>query len=247
MSIQHSVYAGAIALAVIWLTAAGCATVADRSPGAVMTQAAVPQGPSASVPSRPKPAEGSLWTDSSVPFFADKRARCVGDTVIIDIVENTSSSMDVNTKASRSSGIDAGVGNMLGYMRALEAKNRNLNRDQSASLTNKLLSASIENEFEGKGASDRSGQVTASIGAIVIEVLPNGNMAIYGRREMKVNSEVQFITVSGIARSDDIGQDNRIKSTSLAESRIEYYGKGVLADKQEPGWMTRILDHVWPF
>ena len=94
---------------------------------------------------------------------------------------------------------------------------------------------------------DRSGQVTASIGAVVTRVLPNGNLVIHGRREMKVNNEVQYISVTGIARQRDIDKDNRIKSIYLADSRIEYYGKGVLADKQRPGWGTRILDFVWPF
>jgi flagellar L-ring protein precursor FlgH len=81
----------------------------------------------------------------------------------------------------------------------------------------------------------------------VTKVLPNGNLMLYGRREMKVNNEVQYIVVSGIVRPQDIDPSNRVKSTFVADARIEYYGEGVLADKQRPGWGTRVLDQVWPF
>ena len=64
---------------------------------------------------------------------------------------------------------------------------------------------------------------------------------------MKVDNEVQYIVVSGIIRPQDISATNRVESTYLADSRIEYYGKGALADKQTPGWGTRILDNIWPW
>lgn len=198
--------------------------------------------------STPTPAEGSLWTDNGAfSFYMDLRARRVGDTVTVDIVENTSSSIDANTKVSRTSDIDAGVSQALGYMRALESMNKNLNKDSGGELNSTQFKASFENSFDGKGTSDRSGQVTASVGAIVTEVLPNGNLVIFGKRGMRVNNETQFITVSGIVRPEDIDRSNRIQSTFIAESRIEYIGQGVVADKQRPGWGTRLLDHIWPF
>lgn len=227
----------------------GCAAGNRIEPACIAVEASQPAAKHTAVRYCPvsTPSEGSLWSEAGELFFVDTKARRVGDTVTVDIVENTSSSMDVNTKTSRESSIDAGISHALGYMRALEAKNRNLNRDTSGKLVNKLFEADYKTEFDGKGSSDRSGQVTASIGARVVEVFPNGNLAIYGTREMKVNNEVQFITVSGIARPIDIGADNRVKSIFLADSRIVYSGRGVLADKQKPGWMTRILDNVWPF
>ena len=252
MNCKDAAYGWIMILALFGLSVAGCATAPKKTPAIVPDAGTVQVRSASQIPGVPmaesvQPVEGSLWTDSARMLFVDKRARRVGDTVIVDIIENTSSSMDANTTAGRSSSIDAAAGNLLGYMRALEAKNRNLNRDQSGSLTNRLLSATMNNEFKGTGSSDRSGQVTASIGATVARVLPNGNLVLVGKREMKVNNELQLITVAGIARPRDIGSDNRIKSVYLADSRIEYFGKGVLADKQQPGWMTRILDHVWPF
>lgn len=189
----------------------------------------------------PFPEEGSLWTDSSQNLFSDNKARQVGDTVIVDIVENTSSSMDVNTDTSRDTSFDAGVSDLMGIMRHYKARNPLLDPND------KLIGASLSNSFKGAGTSDRKGQVTASIAARVTEVFPNKNISIYGRREMKVNNETQYITVSGIIRQGDIDAHNHVKSTYIADSRIEYSGRGVLADKQKVGWLVRILDNIWPF
>lgn len=188
--------------------------------------------------SPPRPAEGSLWVDRAGAMYEDSKATRVGDTVIVDIIENSSSSMDVNTEASRQTRMDIGVPeiNIFG------------NKTSLGSLGgSKLIGTDFSNSFEGEGTSDRSGQVTASIAARVTEVLPNGNLSLFGRRAMKVNDEVQYITVSGIIRPQDISSGNRVSSTYLADSRIEYYGKGALADKQKPGWGTRLIDNFWPF
>ncbi len=186
------------------------------------------------------PAEGSLWTDSGNLLFIDQKARRVGDTVIVDIVENSSSKIGANTTVSKENSLEANLPDFMGYMAWLKAKNPLLDPDD-------LISSEFKHESEGAGASDRSGQITASIGAIVTSVLPNGNITIYGQREMKVNNEAQYITVSGIVRPKDIDSDNRVKSTYLADARIEYSGRGVIADAQKVGWFTRALAFIWPF
>ncbi|MCP4118211.1 MAG: flagellar basal body L-ring protein FlgH [Desulfobacteraceae bacterium] len=206
------------------------------------TMAVLPEGLSDQPALQPKyaplpPSEGSLWTsDSRSRFFEDTKAAMVGDTVIVDIVENTSSQMDVNTETSRETEVGAGVSNLFGTVTAL-----------GATSTGKLVGADYANDFKGEAKSDRSGRITGSIAARITEILPNGNLSVFGRKAMKVNGEVQYISVSGLVRPGDITADNRVKSTYLADSRIEYYGKGVLADKQKPGWGTRIMDNVWPF
>jgi flagellar L-ring protein precursor FlgH len=187
----------------------------------------------------PRPAEGSLWVNKAGSMFEDSTAAHVGDTVIIDIIENTSSSMDVNTEGSRKTSMDIGVpqlnfGGKASNFGALVG-------DTS------LVKTDFTNSFAGEAKSDRSGQVTASIAARVTEVLPNGNLSLFGRRAMKVNNEVQYITVSGIVRPQDISATNRVQSIYLADSRIEYFGKGALADKQRPGWGVRLIDNLWPW
>ncbi len=195
----------------------------------------------------PVPAEGSLWTDNGELLFVDNKARRVGDTITIDIVENASSELNANTKADRSSSLEANIEEFSGYIRYLEEKNRRFKRDKDGNLVDSLFKGSLESKFKGDAKTDRDGRVTASISGRVIEVLPNGNLVIQGRREMKVNFEVQVITVTGIVRPKDIDVDNRVKSTFLADARVEYFGKGVLADKQKPGWGTQVLDKIWPF
>lgn len=189
----------------------------------------------------PFPEEGSLWTESTGMLFTDNRAKRVGDTVIVDIIENTSSTIDANTKVSRSSSMGVDVTDFMGIKRYIVKKNPDFDVNDS------LVGGSFSSSLDGKGSSDRSGQVTASIAARVTEVFPNGNIRIYGKREMKVNNETQYITVAGVIRPQDIDSANRVKSTFLADSKIEYSGKGVLADKQKSGWATRLLDNLWPF
>jgi len=226
----------------------GCATVVPKH--ALRTAPPVRRpGPAASVAMEApaKPAEGSLWRASDSDLFGDLKARRVGDTVTVDIVENTTSQIDANTNASRESSVNAGVDNLFGFMRGLEAKNSNLNRDYKGALGSKLIAANMTNAFTGKGTSDRSGKITASIGARVVRVLPNGNLVVVGKRETRVNQETQYIIISGIVRPADIDNDNRVQSTYLADARIQYFGHGALSDKQRPGWLSRVLDFVWPF
>ncbi len=182
-------------------------------------------------------ADGSLWTDSGGSLlFVDRRARRPGDTVIVDIMENNSSKVDANTEVKSERTLGVKVDGMTGQ--------NNINASLSPS---SLWQSSLKNEHKGEGASDRSGTIKASIGARITEVLPNGNMVVFGKREMRVNNENQVITIAGIARRDDVAADNRIKSTSLSDARIEYFGEGVLGDKQRVGWGMRIIDWASPF
>ncbi len=199
------------------------------------------------VPQQPAAAEGSLWRDGASNLYVDARARRVGDTITVAIVESSSSKMAANTSADRTSSIDAGVDNALGYMRALEEKNPRLGADSSGTQGNSLIKGSLTNSQKGTGSSDRSGSITASIGARVVEVYPNGNLVIFGRQEMKVNNETQYIIVSGVVRPEDVDSNNTIQSTNLADAHIEYVGRGAIADKQKSGWGTRLVDKIWPF
>lgn len=226
-------------LLLLYISFAGCTSGSKKNTAGLV----IPEGASTQPSihpefSSPRPSEGSLWMSKNGSIFEDSKAAHVGDTIIVDIVENSSSKMDVNSETSRKTGMTVGVPtiNILGYETAL-----------GGSGAANLLNTDFSNNFKGEAESDRSGQVTASIAARITEVLPNGNLSLFGRRAMKVDNEVQYITVSGIIRPQDISASNRVKSTYLADSRIEYYGKGALADKQKPGWGTRIIDNIWPW
>jgi flagellar L-ring protein FlgH len=227
-------------LLIFYFSFTGCSFISQKNSAGLV----IPQGASTQPGVQPeftpvRPSEGSLWVNKNGSMFEDSKASHIGDTIIVDIIENSTSSMDVNTEGSRKTGMDIGVPeiNIFGNKTSFGAFPGDT----------KLIGTDFSNSFAGEATSDRSGQITASIAARVTEVLPNGNLSLFGRRAMKVNNEVQYITVAGIVRPQDISASNRVKSTYLADSRIEYYGKGALADKQKPGWGTRIIDNVWPW
>jgi flagellar L-ring protein precursor FlgH len=129
-------------------------------------------------------------------------------------------------------------------MKALAESNKRLAQNPG---TDNLMQAALGMNFDGKGSSDRTGHIKAYISATVEMMLPNGNLFIKGKREIRVNHETQYITLSGIIRPEDISPGNEISSVYVADARIGYAGAGPVADKQKPGWLGRIVDHVWPF
>ena len=192
----------------------------------------------------PETAEGSLWTEArSVSLYLDMKARKTGDIILVRIVEDPEAKLDANTSASRSSTLSAKL-KFLGYMDALAAKNPLLAQNPG---TDDLISSTLGSNFNGKGSSDRKGHVKAYISSVIVKVLPNGNFYINGKREINVNNETQYIALSGIVRPEDISPSNEVSSTYVADAKIYYSGIGPLADKQKPGWVGRIIDHVWPF
>ena len=110
-----------------------------------------------------------------------------------------------------------------------------------------VLNTSSASDLNGTGKTKRENYVTTSLATRVLRVLPGGLMEIEGAREIRVNEETEYMVVRGMIRSKDVGADNSVLSTQIADASIEYYGKGVLADKQKPGWFSRLMDNVWPF
>jgi flagellar L-ring protein precursor FlgH len=225
----------------IFLT--GCAGLSKEP--SHMVQTAKIQKPKFAVYEPPKPEEGSLWSEmSEVSLFQDMKARKVGDTVTVRIVEDPEAELNANTKTSRSSGVEASKLKFLGYMKALAEKNSRLAQDPG---TDDLIVASLGLKHDGKGSTDRDGHVKAYISAVVEKVLFNGNLYIRGQREVRVNNETQYITLSGVVRPKDISSSNEVSSTFIADARIAYSGNGPVSDKQRVGWLGRALDYVWPF
>lgn len=181
---------------------------------------------------------GSLFSDSEADLlFSDNRARRVGDIVVVNIVESSTGESTADTTADRESTINLGVSSFF-------------DRTQLGGVpigTTPFVNTSATTEFEGEGETTRENQVSATIGARVVRELPGNVLEVQGAREIRVNEETQIIVVKGLVRQRDIGPDNTIASTRLADARIEYFGKGILADKQKPGWVAQILDNIWPF
>lgn len=191
-----------------------------------------------------KPAEGSLWSElAQITLYPDNRARKIGDIVVVRVEEDPEAALNAKTEADRSSKVGASL-KYLGIMKSLAASNPNLAQDPG---NEDLIAAALSTGHAGDGTSNRTGHVKAYVSAVVVKAFPNGNLYINGKREIKVNHETQYIVVAGIIRPQDISTTNEISSIKVADARISYSGIGVIADKQRPGWGTRLLDYVWPF
>jgi flagellar L-ring protein precursor FlgH len=185
-------------------------------------------------------SNGSIWQAGSSSLTDDFKARRKGDIVTILIVETASASKAAKTDTSRATTVNAGIPNFMGLESAGIFKN-NLG-DLS-----KLINASVDSKYAGAGSTSRQETLNATISAKVVDVLSNGNLMIEGRRNIKVNNEDQIIIVEGTVRPSDIGPDNTVNSSFVADAKIIYTGKGIISDRQSPGWLMNIIDKVWPF
>jgi flagellar L-ring protein FlgH len=225
--------------------ATGSKTSEFSSSGNPVTQVSDPMK---SIPVK-KSTSASLYNDaSSRNFFQDLRAYQVGDLVTVNIVETSSASKNAGTKTSRDSSVDASLDNVLGWENKLKYLTSFGNKNVGNSLDkSSLLKASMGNSYDGSGTTTRDESMTAYITVRVMDVMPNGNLFIQGTREVKVNNETQHIILSGTIRPSDISPNNTVLSTYIGDAKIEYTGRGALSDKQSPGWLTRVVDFVWPF
>ncbi|MBW7956354.1 MAG: flagellar basal body L-ring protein FlgH [Deltaproteobacteria bacterium] len=188
---------------------------------------------------------GSIWPGetSRNAFFQDLRAKNVGDIVTVRIIEKTSAINGANTSTARASSNDISISRFFGMPLNFGMRDF-LGQGQPFSPE---VQSSYDAEFDGSGTTSRSGELSAVIATRVVEVLQNGNLVLEGRKDTIVNNEQQYIVLSGIARPEDINEENVIPSILLSDAKIEYSGSGVVADGQSPGWLRRILDNVWPF
>ena len=183
---------------------------------------------------------GSIWQAHSMSYTDDFKARRRGDIVTIVISENASASKEAKTDTKRGTTINAGIPNFMGLEQAGFIKNN------FADLS-KLINASVDSKYGGSGSTSRQETLNATVSAKVLDVLPNGNLLIEGRRNVKVNNEDQIIIIEGTVRPADIGPDNVVNSIYIADARISYSGKGIISDRQSPGWLMNVVDKLWPF
>lgn len=185
---------------------------------------------------------GSLWVDTYASHMYTNlhRASRVGDMVTILIEEVARGTKTAETKTERKSKHLLSLGGLFGLVSKLTSTITGFNGD-------KAIDVKHDNKHEGKGETKRKGELQAKLTARVIKVLKNGDMLIRGQKNIKVNSEEQSLVVEGFIRPYDINSDNTILSTYISDARITFNGFGTVSDKQKPGWLTRILDHILPF
>jgi flagellar L-ring protein precursor FlgH len=194
----------------------------------------------------PQPITGerrpnSLWQAGTRAFFKDQRAAQEGDilTVLIDISEQAK--FNNETVRTRNNSEAAGIPNVLGFERNIQRILPN------AASTDNLVKATGQSSADGKGTIDRKEEVKLRVAALVTQVLPNGNLVVQGRQEMRVNYEVRELQIAGVIRPQDISATNTIPLEKIAEARISYGGRGQITDVQQPRYGQQLMDVILPF
>jgi flagellar L-ring protein FlgH len=190
----------------------------------------------------PQPAvyqPNSLWRTGSRAFFKDQRASQVGDILTVQIKITDRAQFENETQRSRVNRENSGVDNFIG--------SKAVSPSSPFAPPFRILTADSNGSSEGKGSIDRKEELLTNLAAVVTQVLPNGNLVIEGKQEIRVNFEVRELVVAGIVRPEDIQSDNTIESTKIAEARIAYGGRGQITDVQQPRYGQQVLDVLLPF
>ena len=195
---------------------------------------------------------GSLWqADSQLNnLFVAIKARRVGDIVTVKIEESAKATNKAKTGTERSSGLEAGIQKLFGLADWWQNKILpDIGGDwpKIDPFGDPSVKGNMKSKFEGDGATSRSGSLDAFITCRVVDLLPNGNLKIVGTREVMVNYENQMIILSGIIRPRDISDNNIILSTFISDAKIAYSGSGIVDERQRPGWLTNLMNTLWPF
>ncbi|MCZ8181526.1 MAG: flagellar basal body L-ring protein FlgH [Beijerinckiaceae bacterium] len=192
----------------------------------------------------PKPLSyqaNSLWRTGSRAFFKDQRAQQVGDLLTVRVRITDKAAIDNTTSRKRTNEEGMDVEGFFG-------QEDRLNKLFAKGATGKgLVDLGSTSSSKGEGTVKRSEQLVTDIAAVVTQVLPNGNLVIEGKQEVRVNFEVRELVVAGVVRPEDIEAGNQIDSTKIAQQRIAYGGRGQITDVQQPRLGQQVLDIVLPF
>lgn len=184
-------------------------------------------------------ATASLFRTGAGAFFRDQRAGRVGDILTIKIAIADKADIGNNTSRTRGGSETSGIAGLLGLQKPIQKL--------TGSDPSKLVDTSSGSKYTGGGSTNRSETINLTMAAIVTQVLPNGNLMIRGRQEVRVNFEMRELIVTGIIRPEDIARDNSIQHSQIAEARVIYGGKGQLTDAQQARWGQQIYDALFPF
>jgi flagellar L-ring protein precursor FlgH len=189
--------------------------------------------PSFAAPPPPPQANGAIFQASNgySPLTSGQRAGAIGDVLTIVLVERTQGQTSANSNTDRegSIGLTPPVTGPLAFFQPSD------------------VSMGGNSEFAGAGQSGQSNRLSGEISVTVQQVFPNGTMLVAGEKHLRINRGNEAIRISGLARFADIGPDNRIASTRVADADIEYVGRGEIARASRQGWLQRFFSVLSPF
>ncbi|MGY8664627.1 flagellar basal body L-ring protein FlgH [Bradyrhizobium sp. UFLA05-109] len=180
----------------------------------------------------------SLWRNGSRAFFKDQRAHQVGDLLTVTVNITDKANIENETQRSRTNKEDSGITDFIGSKTITQA---------NKILPGRILTADSTASSDGKGSVARQEALQTNVAAVVTQVLPNGNLVVEGKQEIRVNYEIRELIVAGIVRPEDIQSDNTIDSTKIAQARIAYGGRGQIMDVQQPRYGQQVMDVLLPF
>jgi flagellar L-ring protein precursor FlgH len=181
----------------------------------------------------------SLWRNGSRAFFKDQRAARIGDILTVTVNFTDKANIANESQRSRASKEDAGITDFAGKQL--------LGTGAAKALSGRLLSTDSTASYDGKGSVVRQENLQTNVAAVVTQVLPNGNLVVEGKQEIRVNYEIRELIVAGIVRPEDIQSDNTIDSSKIAQARIAYGGRGQITDVQQPRYGQQVMDVILPF
>lgn len=185
----------------------------------------------------------SLWQPGARAFFKDQHAAKVGDILTVVISLNDQANLSNETKRSRNTQESDDMSNALGTGNLLK---KFLPYSDTVNPA-KMLGVTGTTENDGKGTIARTDQISTRVAAVVTQILPNGNMVLYGKQEMVVNYDLREIKIAGVIRPEDISTENTINYDQIAEARITYSGRGEIMDVQQARYGEQLLDIIYPF
>ena len=183
----------------------------------------------------------SLWRQGARSFFKDQRARTVGDVLTVQVVIADQATVSNQTERTRDNEDSFSASHFFGYESKLDKIFPN------AVDPNNLVDLNSDMLNSGRGNTSRNEEIRVNVAAVVTQVLPNGNMVLQGRQEVRVNFEVRELYVAGVARREDIRPDNTIPHDKIAELRVAYGGRGQITDVQQPRYGAQVLDIILPY
>lgn len=181
----------------------------------------------------------SLWRSGSRAFFKDQRAHQIGDLLTVTVNITDKANLSNETQRSRTNSEDSGITDFIGA--------KTLGAQAQKVLPGRILTADSTASSDGKGSVNRTEALQTNVAAVVTQVLPNGNLVVEGKQEIRVNYEIRELVVAGIVRPEDIQSDNTIDSTKIAQARIAYGGRGQIMDVQQPRYGQQVMDVLLPF
>lgn len=208
----------------------GCASIYPTAPTAVhQPMSARPEMRAQAIPST-----GSIYQAGQTrPLFEDRRARHIGDTITINLVERNTAQKSANASAARGSSLTGGI--------------TATNRLPLAGLNGLSAEAGVNSDFTGEGAAAANNVFNGTITVTVIDVYPNGNLLVSGEKMVAINQGNEFIRFSGVVNANNVTSANTVQSTQVADARIEYRGSGFIDESNTMGWLHRFFVAILPF